>query len=55
MQREMKNIHKISVRNTEEKNPLGRLRHDREYKIRMKLTEIVCEGVKWIHLAQDTV
>jgi hypothetical protein len=44
MQREMGNIHKILVRNPEEKNPLGRLRHDsREYKIRMKLTGIMCE------------
>jgi hypothetical protein len=40
------------VRKPEGKRPLGRLRHSLEDNIKMDLTEIGCEGVGWICLAE---
>jgi hypothetical protein len=37
------------------KRQLGRPRHGWAYSIKMDLKEIVCKGVEWLQLAQDTV
>jgi hypothetical protein len=50
---EMRNVYKVLVTKFEGKRPLGRPTHRWEDNIRMDLREIVCEGVYWIHLAQD--
>jgi len=50
---EVGNEYRILVRKPEGKKPLGRLRHRWEYNIRTNLSEIVWEGVDWMHLAQD--
>jgi hypothetical protein len=49
----MINAYSILVGKSERKRPLGRPRRRWEDNIRMALTEIVWEGVDWIHLAQD--
>jgi hypothetical protein len=50
---EMRNAYKILVKQPEGKRPLWQPRHKWENNIKMDLTEIVCEDVDWIHLAQD--
>jgi hypothetical protein len=35
------------------KEPVGRHGHRREYVVRMDRRETGCEGVDWVHLAQD--
>jgi len=50
---EVGNEYRILVRKPEGKKPLGRLRHRWEDNIRTNLSEIVWEGVDWMHLAQD--
>jgi hypothetical protein len=50
---EMRNAYIILVGKSEGKRPLGRPRRRWEDNIRMCLREIGCEGVGWIHLAQD--
>jgi hypothetical protein len=49
---EMRNAYNILVGKPEGKRTLGRSRYRWEDKI-MNLKDIVCEGVDWIHLAQD--
>jgi hypothetical protein len=49
----LKNACTIVVRQSERKRPLGRLRCRWEDNIKMDKKEIWCEGVDWIHLAQD--
>jgi hypothetical protein len=44
---------KILVRKPDRKIPLVRPRHRWEDEIKIDLTEIGLEGMKWIHLAQD--
>jgi hypothetical protein len=50
---DMRNIYNILAGKTEGRKPLGRPRRRREDNIRRDLVEISCEGVDWIHLAQD--
>jgi len=50
---EMKNAYKILVRKPEGKRLLRRPRHRWEDNIRTDLKEIGCEGVDWLHVAQD--
>jgi hypothetical protein len=49
----MRNVYKILVRKPEGKRPLGRSRCRSEDDTRIDLTDIVWEGVDWMHLAQD--
>jgi hypothetical protein len=48
----MKSTSRILIRKHEGKNLLGRPRCRWDNNIKMGLTEIGCEGVDWIHLAQ---
>jgi hypothetical protein len=50
---ELRNAYKIFVGKPEGKRPLVRRGRRWESNIRMDLWEIGCEGVGWIHLAQD--
>jgi hypothetical protein len=52
--RKMRSSYKILIRIPEGKRPLGRPRYKWETIIRMDLTEIWCEGVNWMYLAQDS-
>jgi len=47
------NAHSILVGKPEGKRPFGSSRHRWEDNIRMDLRETGCEGVDWIHVAQD--
>jgi hypothetical protein len=49
----MKYVYKILVGRPEGKRPLGRLRRGSEDNIIMDLRNIGCEGLDWMHLAQD--
>jgi hypothetical protein len=49
----MRNVCKILFIKPEGKRPLEILRHKWENNIKMDVKEIGCEGVDWIHLAQD--
>jgi hypothetical protein len=51
----MRNAYKISVRKLEGKRPFARLRNRWEVNIIMDLSDIGCEDVDWIHVAQDRV
>jgi hypothetical protein len=44
---------KFRSEKSEGRRPLGRSRRRWEDNIRMDLTEIGCEGVDWVHLAED--
>jgi hypothetical protein len=46
-------MYKIEIEKPERMRPLGRHRTRWEDNIKTDLIEIVCEGVYWIHLAQD--
>jgi hypothetical protein len=46
----MRNAYKILVENPERKRQLGRPRRRWEYKIKIDVKEIVCDGVDLIHL-----
>jgi hypothetical protein len=48
----MRNAYKILIGKPEGKRPLGRPGRSWEDSIRMDIME-TCEGVDWIHLAQD--
>jgi hypothetical protein len=48
-----RNAHKILVGKSGGKRPLRRLGIGWEVNIRMDLRKIGCEGVDWVHLAQD--
>jgi hypothetical protein len=50
---EMTIAYSILVGKPEGKRPLGRPRRRWENNVRMDLNEIRCEGVDWIHVAQD--
>jgi hypothetical protein len=47
------NAYKTLMRKPEGKKPLGKPKIKWEYNIKMDLREIGCEGVDWMHLAQD--
>jgi hypothetical protein len=49
---EMRNAHKILVREPEGKRPLGKTRNVEE-NIKVNGRKIACEGVDWIHMAED--
>ena len=44
-------VHRVLVREHEEKRPLGRPRHRWEDNIKMGLQEVGCKGMDWINLA----
>jgi hypothetical protein len=46
-------MYSVLVGKPEGKRPLGRPKSRWEDGIKMNLAEIGCEGVEWIHLAQD--
>jgi hypothetical protein len=48
----MRNAYNIFVGKSTGKRPIGRPRRRSEDNIRMNLTEIIWEGVDWMHLAQ---
>jgi hypothetical protein len=50
---EGRKVYKVLAGKPEGKRPLGRPRHRWEDGIKVDLTEIGCEGVEWIELAQD--
>jgi hypothetical protein len=50
---EMKNVYKILVGKHDGKRPHGRPRRRWDDKTGMDLTEIVCERVDWMYLAQE--
>jgi hypothetical protein len=49
----MRNAHKIFAGKPEGNRPLRRPRRRWEDNIRTALREIGCEGLDWMHLAQD--
>jgi hypothetical protein len=49
----MRNAYNTSVGKSEGKKPAGRFRRRWEDNMRMDLREVGCEGVDWMHLAQD--
>jgi hypothetical protein len=51
---ETKNAYKILVRRLTRKRSLGTPKCRWEDNIKMDLKEIGCQGMDWIHLAQDT-
>jgi hypothetical protein len=51
--REKRNAYRILVENSEGKRPLGIPRRRRVDNIKRDLTEIGCDGVNWIDMAQD--
>jgi hypothetical protein len=50
---EMRSAYKIVVGKSEGKRILGKCRHRWKYNVKVDFEEIGCEGVDWIHLAQD--
>jgi len=51
---EMRNVYKIFIGKPERKRPLGRPRHRWDDSIViMDFKEAGCEGMDWMHLAQD--
>jgi hypothetical protein len=50
---EKRNAYRILEENPEGKRPLGRPRRRWVDNISVYLREIVCDGVEWIHVAQD--
>jgi hypothetical protein len=50
---EIRNAYTILVRKPEGKRSLQRQRHGWKDNIAMDLTETGCEGVEWMHVAQD--
>jgi hypothetical protein len=50
---DMINAYKILVANPEERRALGGLGRRMEDTIKMEFKELGCEGMNWIHLAQD--
>jgi hypothetical protein len=50
---DMRNEYKILIVKPEGKRQLGRPRHIWKGNSKMDVTEIVCVGLDWIHLAQD--
>jgi len=51
---EVRGVCRVLVGRPVGKRPLGRLRRRWEDNVRMDLSEIMWEGLDWIHLAQDT-
>jgi hypothetical protein len=43
-----------SYRKPKDKRPMGRLRRRLMENIKMDLREIGCDGMEWVHLAQDS-
>ena len=50
---ERRGVYRLSVGKPEGKRPLGRPRDRWEDNIKMDLTEVGCEGMDWISVAQD--
>jgi hypothetical protein len=50
---ESRGVYSVSLKKPEGKRPLGRSRPRLEDNIKMDLQEMKCEGMDWIHLAQD--
>jgi hypothetical protein len=51
---ERRGVYSVLVGRPEGKRPLGRPRPRWEDNIKMDLQEVVCGGMDWIELAQDT-
>jgi len=51
---ERRGAYRVLVGKPEGKRPLGRPRHRWENNIKMDLQEVVCGGMHWIELAQDS-
>ena len=51
---EKRGVHRVLVRKTEGKKPLGRPRRRGEYNIKTGLQEVGCGVMDWIELAHDT-
>jgi len=49
----MRSVYRIFIGKPEEKRPLARPKRRWEDNVRKYLKETDCEGVDWIHLAQD--
>jgi len=50
---ERRGVHRVLVRKSERKRPLGRPRRRWEDNIKMHLQEVGCGGADWIELARD--
>ena len=50
---ERRGVYRVLVGKPEGKRPVERLGRRWEYNIKMDLQEVGCEGMDWIHLAQD--
>jgi hypothetical protein len=50
---DMRNVYNILVGKPYGKRPLGRPKHRWEDTIRRDVGEVECEGVDWMHLAQE--
>jgi len=50
---ERRGVYRVLVGKPEGKRPVERLGRGWEYNIKMDLQEVGCEGMDWIHLAQD--
>ena len=48
-----RSVYRVLVGKAEGKRPFGRPRRRWEDNIKMDLTEVGCEGMDWIELAQD--
>jgi hypothetical protein len=46
-------VYKVLVGKAEGKRPLGRPRHRWEFKFKMDLQKVGCEGMDWISVAQE--
>jgi hypothetical protein len=51
--RDRRGVYRVLVGKPEGKKPLGRPRRRWENNIKMDLQEARCEGMDWIHLAQE--
>jgi hypothetical protein len=52
---EMRNACKVLVGKSEQRRPLWSPAHRWKKNVKLYFREIGCEGVNWIHLAQDRV